>query len=308
MSVKVPIRAASRLSGVSVDCIRAWERRYRALNPERAKGGRLFSESDIYRLKLLKRAVGMGHSIGQIANLNTDDLENLPFNAPNRKPRPRDERNHDFSDAVAELAEKFITYDQEAADELIGKVISLVTPREFVYSFVIPFLQHVDEAWKDEEFRDAQRHMISASMRNAMLLLGGQIHRPNTAATVLFTTLPGEEHQHGIMIASMLATAGSLRPVYLGTNLPVDEIIQAADTTHPAAVVIGVKPGLTKLHDRANYLRQLRKGLSLKTDIVLEGLYHNESLYGALRKIGINPVKDFEEYEDLLQKYHHIIS
>ncbi len=308
MSVKVPIRAASRLSGVSVDCIRAWERRYRALNPERAKGGRLFSEGDIYRLKLLKRAVGMGHSIGQIANLDTDELENLPFNAPNRKPRPREERTHDFSDAVAELAEKFLSYDQEAADELIGKVISLVTPREFVYAFAIPFLQHMNETWQEDGALEAQKHMTAASMRNAMLLLARQIHRPNTAANVLFTTLPGEEHQHGIMIASMLATSASLRPVYLGTNLPVDEIIQAADATHPAAVVIGVKPGLTKLHDRANYLRQLRKGLSLKTDIILEGLYHNESLYGALRKIGISPVKNFEEYEDMLQKYHHIIS
>ncbi|CAM2066124.1 MerR family transcriptional regulator [Sulfidibacter corallicola] len=304
MSVKVPIRAASRLSGVSVDCIRAWERRYRALNPERAKGGRLFSEDDIYRLKLLKRAVGMGHSIGQIANLNTGDLESLPYNAPTRKPRSRPERAHDFSEETSELVDKIKHYDQEGADELLGKMVTLMQPREFIYTFAIPLMRKMGDAQHSGEWRVAQEHLALAAMRNVLGTLVRVMHKPNNAPAVLFTTLPNENHEFGILVDAMLAISSGLRAIYLGPDLPVDEILEAAEETQAVAVTLGVQPGLMRLHDRANLLRHLRKGLSVKTDILLTGLYHNESLFTALRTIGINPMPSFEDFESQLSKYH----
>ena len=57
-------------TGISPHTIRAWERRYSALSPDRtATNRRLYSTTDIEKLSLLQRAVQAGHSIGQIANL-----------------------------------------------------------------------------------------------------------------------------------------------------------------------------------------------------------------------------------------------
>lgn len=66
---------AARLSGVPVNTLRIWERRYSVINPQLSEGRqRLYSQADIRRLTLIKQAVDMGHPIGTVAALGLDDL------------------------------------------------------------------------------------------------------------------------------------------------------------------------------------------------------------------------------------------
>ena len=66
------IKVVARRTGLSPHVIRAWERRYGAVEPERsATGRRLYSDTEIERLQALERATRAGHSIGQIAQLST---------------------------------------------------------------------------------------------------------------------------------------------------------------------------------------------------------------------------------------------
>lgn len=70
------IGAASRITGIPVDTLRIWERRYGVVTPGRSKGAdRLYKQEDIKRLGLLKRLVDRGHSIGSIAGLSDTVLE-----------------------------------------------------------------------------------------------------------------------------------------------------------------------------------------------------------------------------------------
>src|SRR5687767_4812848 len=74
----MPVRAFARLSGLGEHTLRAWERRYRALEPRRASSGqRLYSISELERARLLVRAVRQGHPIGRIARLSLVELEQL---------------------------------------------------------------------------------------------------------------------------------------------------------------------------------------------------------------------------------------
>jgi MerR family transcriptional regulator, light-induced transcriptional regulator len=76
--LKHPIRVVSRRTGLSASVLRAWERRYEAVEPERSDGGqRLYSDADIQRLTMLKRLVEGGRSISRIANLPLEDLREL---------------------------------------------------------------------------------------------------------------------------------------------------------------------------------------------------------------------------------------
>lgn len=66
---------AARLSGVPVDTLRIWERRYSVIGPRMSAGRqRLYSMADIRRLAMIKQLVDMGHPIGTIASLATDEL------------------------------------------------------------------------------------------------------------------------------------------------------------------------------------------------------------------------------------------
>ena len=63
---------AARLSGVPVDTLRIWERRYSVIGPRLSAGRqRLYSLADIRRLTTIKQLVDLGHPIGTIASLGT---------------------------------------------------------------------------------------------------------------------------------------------------------------------------------------------------------------------------------------------
>ena len=76
-SAHYPIRAVSKLTGIAIDTLRAWERRHGAVTPIRDERGRMYTDADVVRLRLLKDAVEHGHSIGRLAGLGDEELRHL---------------------------------------------------------------------------------------------------------------------------------------------------------------------------------------------------------------------------------------
>src|SRR3982751_879407 len=74
---RYPIGAVSVLTGLTVDTLRAWERRYRIVTPGRDDRGRLYSETDVRRLQLVAAAVARGHTVGRLAALDDDAVAAL---------------------------------------------------------------------------------------------------------------------------------------------------------------------------------------------------------------------------------------
>ena len=71
--------AVARLTGIPVQTLRVWERRYKIVGPRQsATGQRQYSPEDVARLTVIKRLVDSGHAIGSIATL---DLHSLAVHA-----------------------------------------------------------------------------------------------------------------------------------------------------------------------------------------------------------------------------------
>src|SRR5499426_3192226 len=109
---KYMIGAVTRLTGLTADVVRVWERRYGAVRPARSGGGtRLYSDADILRLKRLSQAVQKGHSIGQVSTLPEGELDEMIAEG---------KRTPDEADPYAAVRERFIeavqTLDPVAAD------------------------------------------------------------------------------------------------------------------------------------------------------------------------------------------------
>ncbi len=69
------IGAVARLTGISPDTLRIWERRYDIVEPRRTpKGGRLYSQKDVTRLTMIKTLVDQGYAISTVANLPAEEL------------------------------------------------------------------------------------------------------------------------------------------------------------------------------------------------------------------------------------------
>src|SRR5271165_6214294 len=95
MQTGYPIRAVAKITGISVDTLRAWERRYQAVAPERSDRGRLYGPGQIERLLLLGQLVKKGHDIGGVASLPDWELKNLLAQQPSQ-PAPDPELRADI--------------------------------------------------------------------------------------------------------------------------------------------------------------------------------------------------------------------
>ena len=72
---KYRVGMVAKMTGLSTHTLRMWEKRYAAVVPERTEaGGRLYTDADVERLRLLHTLVESGHSIGGIAKLSDVDL------------------------------------------------------------------------------------------------------------------------------------------------------------------------------------------------------------------------------------------
>lgn len=69
------IGAVARLTGISVDRLRAWERRYGVVETRRTEAlGRIYTRGDVERLTMIKQLVDLGNSISSVANLDDEQL------------------------------------------------------------------------------------------------------------------------------------------------------------------------------------------------------------------------------------------
>src|SRR5271166_5312561 len=240
--VHYPIRAAANLTGLSIDTLRAWERRYQAVTPIRGERGRVYGEGHIRRLILLRDAVARGHAIGQVAGLGDSALEKLlvgPVSAA--KTLEPDKTKQPVSDALIPVVTAIESFDYATANFHLGRLATLLPVDRLVSEVVLPLMTLVGDRWLDGTLSIAQEHMTSSILRN---LLGGLV-RLNTSSNqsqrILFATPSGEMHEFGILAAAMLAVAGGFEALYLGSSLPALEIVAAAERTSPRAVVVGIK-------------------------------------------------------------------
>ncbi|MFN0087013.1 MAG: MerR family transcriptional regulator [Blastocatellia bacterium] len=223
---KYRIGAVSRLTGLSADVVRVWERRYGAINPQRSEGGsRLYSDAEIARLRRLRQAVEMGHAIGQVAKLGDTELESLSLKGNSQYPAHTDAADP-YAVSRARFLEAIARMDVLTAGEEINRAATLYPPRVIVKNIVVPLLNEIGDRWTHKEYGIAHEHVATNLLRNLLSSLF-RLYPPDDAAeTIVFATLPGERHEFGILIGALIAATRGWRVLYLGTDLPSREIVR----------------------------------------------------------------------------------
>ena len=269
-----PIRAVSKLTGISIDNLRAWERRYKAIEPSRSDRGRVYEEADVERLILLRQAVERGHAISKLAVLSNRELEDLstrsaalsrgPIDAADASPTGATPGLKPLHDAISRLS--YCEIDAE-----LNRMAALLPARKLIHQIVVPLMTELGEQWCRGDLSVAQEHMVSAALRNLVGSLVRIFTRVQPAKTLLFATPKGELHEFGILCAAMLAGAGGLGVSYLGVNLPAAEIIDVAKKTEAEVVVLGFKAAISS-KESLKELRHISEGIPVSTELWVGGV------------------------------------
>jgi DNA-binding transcriptional MerR regulator len=238
-SARYPIRAVSRLTGIGIDTLRAWERRYGAVTPVRDDRGRMYTDADIARLRLLRGAVEHGHSIGRLAGLTDAELRRLGATADANTASAVAITQRTSLDTTA-LTAALQKYDATAIDQQISRLAAVLPPLELLRDVLMPVLAQVGDEWHRGPARIAHEHLMSSTMRNILGSFLRLYARPDVSSRLLFATLAGERHEIGTLGAAMLAASSGLGVAYLGPDLPAREIVESVRPAGAQVLVLGL--------------------------------------------------------------------
>ena len=237
-----PIRVVARRTGISPHLIRMWERRYSAITPQRTvTGRRLYNDDEIERLILLRRATLEGQSIGQIARLSREQLLALIPDYRTPAEAEPDRRAEATVDQHLNLClQSMRDLDAAGLETRLLRASVALGQRTFLDRLLHPLLEITGEMWSDGRLKVAHEHLASAVVRSLL----GTMYLSNTADStdpLLISTTPvGQRHEFGALMASVAAATGGWRTLYLGPNLPAEDIIEAADSRGASALALSV--------------------------------------------------------------------
>jgi MerR family transcriptional regulator, light-induced transcriptional regulator len=237
------IGTVARLAGISTHALRIWERRYGVPTPARSEGGaRLYSEAEVTRLRLLKRAVDRGHPIGRLVPLDRGALERLA--GVGAGSAERGNQTGAGGESAAELVQEFLEaarrFDATHAQELLDRASLLFSARTLIFDVLAPLLQRVGDSWQEGELCSASEHLASALVRDHASQLLRKLPPEPGAELVVVSTPAGELHELGAMLAATTAKMHGFGVLYLGPDLPASQIALAARSSGAALVALSV--------------------------------------------------------------------
>lgn len=240
------IQSVARLTKLSVDTIRAWEKRYAAVCPERGTAGRrLFSADDVARLVLLKEAVDSGESISQVASLSTSELRNFVG---------AEQRAGDVDDATIERlfsGVRSMDAAQLAADLSFAALSRSAV--EFADDIIAPLMVEIGASARSLDESVARQLVLCQCVQSIASVLFAKYPHPLEAPRMVFVTMPGDRHAVAPLLAALAACEAGYSAIYGGTEVSAEHVEALARFSRACAVgiYVGVQSAdaLRMVHD-----------------------------------------------------------
>ena len=268
-----PIRVVAQSTGLTPAALRAWERRYKAVQPDRSDTGqRLYSDIDIERLRKLRELTEHGRQISRIATLSLAEADALlDQDRANFASGPGEGSLEEgvAGDLVDEAFRRILAFDGTGLERLLWNAAMTLGASSFIDDVTAPLLERIGDGWATGTVTPAQEHLGSAVLE-LILERVADLSRSSDGPTLVVATLPDERHGLGARVAATVAKLEGWRVTYLGTDLPVAEIASTAQVVSAKAVAISVVKR-DDLSATVAALSQLRDLLSPAIEVLIGG-------------------------------------
>ncbi len=131
------IREVSEITGIKPVTLRAWQRRYNLVQPQRTeKGHRLFTCEDIERIQEIQGWLNKGVSIGKVASLLVQKQRAQDY---------RDEKPSDYLDEFDDVLEALTQLKHARLTQLVNSVMKEYPLRIVIERLVYPVLDTLEK-------------------------------------------------------------------------------------------------------------------------------------------------------------------
>ncbi len=292
-SGSLSIGALSRATGIHVGTLRTWERRYEFPRSVRKPSGhRLYSVDEVPHLLRIKAALALGHRPAEILRLSPPAIEALMampgrHAAASATPAARRPADRDAAEAPSQLIESVVSFDRVELERGLRARWTLLGPIRFLEECASPFIDGFGTGWREGTLEVRHEHFATALLADLLR----ELRRPHddraSGPWVVAATFPGDRHEIGLLMASLVCASRGWRVLYIGVDTPIDQIAALAREVPLSAVALSVSATVPRSYATALAL-DLRRKLPERIAIWMGG----KGAPGALP--GVVPFADYD--------------
>jgi methanogenic corrinoid protein MtbC1 len=234
------IRQASIRSGVDASLLRAWERRYGVVSPQRTPGGyRLYDDAAVDRLRAMRQLVDAGWPASRAAEavLNGELAATTEAAAGEAEPAPASGPADFDVDALVSAA---AVYDPVAVETALDGLFSRGSFESVIDDLVLPAVAALGTAWAAGRIDVAAEHLASAAVQRRLAALFDLGGAAGGGAAVVVGLPPGCRHEIGTIAFAVALRRRGVEVLYLGPDVPVASWLHIVAESRPFAAVVGV--------------------------------------------------------------------
>ncbi len=234
-----PIRVVAEKTGINPVTLRAWERRYGLVRPQRtAKGHRLYSEHDIHTITRILELLQQGAAISRVKDmLEESDTGHAPGALPH-EPGTEGARTEVWTEHLRRMVTAVSAFDERALEATYSEAIS-VYPVDLVTRLLLePLLHELTVRWEALPHAEAERRFLQGYLRNK---LGARFHYQSlqsSGARLLLAGLPGEHVETPILMLALAVVSAGYRAILLGADCPLEVLEHACARADAAGLVV----------------------------------------------------------------------
>ncbi|MBT2971686.1 MAG: hypothetical protein B6D72_02875 [gamma proteobacterium symbiont of Ctena orbiculata] len=247
-----PIRVLAERTGVATSTLRAWERRYNLLTPQRTpKGHRVYREKDARIVERVVELLHEGHSLAAIAKQIRQPVQRI------ERWQPEMDLTGVWRDYLQDTLRAIGDFSHERIEAVFNEASSLYPLDMVTERLIEPTLVALGQGWQSNPAGIAEEHFYSCWVRNR---LGARFHHgynQATGARILCACIPGDNHDIGLMLFALSAQSRGYRVLYFGQDLPLEQIPQIVERSGARAVILSAREPL--IEDRERQLAALSR-------------------------------------------------
>jgi methanogenic corrinoid protein MtbC1 len=254
-----------RATGIPRATLRMWERRYGFPCPQRdARGERCYDDAQIAKLRLIATLTSRGHRPGRLIGMPADQLQALLPGGANGK----DGMRHGHEPLVQLMRQ----LDAGALTGWLLQQLAATGLERFVQEVLPGTNALVGEAWACGELQVHEEHLYTECVQQVLrIAMAALPAAPDGAGPrVLLATLPREPHGLGLLGVQALLQLERCTCLPLGLNLPVVNIVEAAQAWNPDVVALSFSQAYPA-RELTTQLAQLQERLAPHVEIWVGG-------------------------------------
>ena len=306
------IGALARATGVPVNTLRTWERRYGFPRSDRLPSGhRRYADDQVQHIQWIHRAIRQGYKPSALEALNIHALQALvqPVEpqetvlrpaapptppTPPTPPSPSRPARLTTGDAIERWLRCVDRLDMAGLEKELLKAWSHHGAVGLLDNYVKPFLIEVGRQWRAGRYTVSQEHAATECVGGFLADRWRRLASGSTGPAVVLATLPGEQHILGLHQVAVALAMHGYRVHFLGRGAPVPALLAAVAQLKPMALMVGVSLAASPQKTRAD-LDCLREAIDPQIHIVIGGAGAPQTVDGILTLTSIAEVDEWAE-------------